>query len=82
MAALHAAIEDRDAPVARRAAHTLKSNGATFGAQSFAELCRELETLGREGELDAASELLGRADQEWERVREALGAARELQRTP
>jgi PAS domain S-box-containing protein len=76
MASLHGAVECGDADAARRAAHTLKSNGATFGAQPFAELCRELENLGREGQLDAAPELLGRADEEWERVREALVAAR------
>jgi PAS domain S-box-containing protein len=76
MASLHGAVECGDADAARRAAHTLKSNGATFGAQPFAELCRELENLGREGRLDAAPELLGRADEEWERVREALVATR------
>ena len=76
MASLHGAVECGDADGARRAAHTLKSNGATFGAQPFAELCRELENLGRDGRLDAAPELLGRADEEWERVREALVAAR------
>ncbi len=76
MATLHGAVERGDAEVARRAAHTLKSNGATFGAQRFAELCRKLEALTREGGLDAAPELLGRADEEWERVREALAAAR------
>jgi HPt (histidine-containing phosphotransfer) domain-containing protein len=76
MASLHGAVERGDADAARRAAHTLKSNGATFGAQPFAELCRELENLGREGRLDAAPELLGRADEEWERVREALVATR------
>jgi CheY-like chemotaxis protein len=76
MASLHGAVECGDADAARRSAHTLKSNAATFGAQPFAELCRELENFGREGQLDAAPELLGRADEEWERVREALVAAR------
>jgi PAS domain S-box-containing protein len=76
MASLHGAVERGDADAARRAAHTLKSNGATFGAQPFADLCRQLENLGREGQLDAAPELLGRADEEWERVRIALAAAR------
>ena len=31
----------------RRAAHTLKSNGATFGASSLSELSRQLEALAR-----------------------------------
>jgi PAS domain S-box-containing protein len=76
MATLHTAVERRDTEEVRLAAHTLKSNGATFGARAFAELCRELEALGREDELDDAPELLGRAEEEWERVREALAVTR------
>jgi PAS domain S-box-containing protein len=76
MATLHGAVERGDAEAARRAAHSLKSNGATFGAEPFAELCRELEARTREGELDAAPGLLARAEEEWERVREALATAR------
>ena len=74
MATLHGAIERGDAEAARRTAHTLKASGATFGARPFAELCRELEALAREGRLDAAAALLDRADQEWERARLALEA--------
>ena len=59
-----------------RTAHTLKSSGAIFGARPFAELCRELEALAREGRLDAAAALLDRADQKWERARSALSMAR------
>jgi HPt (histidine-containing phosphotransfer) domain-containing protein len=76
MATLHGAVEQGDAKAARRTAHTLKSSGATFGARPFAELCRELEALAREGRLDAAAALLDRADQEWERARSALSTAR------
>jgi PAS domain S-box-containing protein len=76
IAALRGAIERGDAEETRRAAHTLKSNAATFGAQSLSELCRELETLGRRGDLGAAPGLLERAENEWEGVREALAAAR------
>ena len=76
MATLHGAVERGDAEAARRTAHTLKSSGATFGAQPFAELCGELEALAREGRLDAAAALLDRADQEWERARSALSTAR------
>jgi PAS domain S-box-containing protein len=76
MKTLRAAVERDDAEEALRAAHTLKSNGATFGAQPFAELCRELEALGRSGELDTADALVEQAEEEWGRVRESLGAAR------
>jgi CheY-like chemotaxis protein/anti-sigma regulatory factor (Ser/Thr protein kinase) len=76
MATLHGAVERGDAEAAGRTAHTLKSSGATFGARPFAELCRELEALAREGRLDAAAALLDRADQEWERACSALSTAR------
>jgi HPt (histidine-containing phosphotransfer) domain-containing protein len=76
MATLHGAVERGDAELAGRTAHTLKSNGATFGAQSFAGLCQTIEAAAREGELGDAPDLLGRVDEEWTRVREALVAAR------
>jgi CheY-like chemotaxis protein/HPt (histidine-containing phosphotransfer) domain-containing protein len=76
MATLHSAVERGDAEAACRTAHTLKSSGATFGARPFAELCRELEALAGDARLDAAAALLGRADQEWERAREALSMVR------
>jgi PAS domain S-box-containing protein len=61
----------------RRAAHTLKSNGATFGATSFSELSRQLEALARSGSLEGADELIARIDAEYERVRIALETVRE-----
>jgi HPt (histidine-containing phosphotransfer) domain-containing protein len=61
----------------RRAAHTLKSNGATFGATSLSELSRQLETLARSGILHGADELIAGIDAEYERVRIALEAVRE-----
>jgi PAS domain S-box-containing protein len=75
MATLRDAVERGDSDETRRVAHTLKSNGATFGARTFADLCRELEARGREGEVGGTPELLARIDEEWERVREALQTA-------
>jgi len=40
-----------DADTFRRAAHSLKSNGATFGARRLSELAKELEMLGKENKL-------------------------------
>ena len=60
----------------RRAAHTLKSNGQTFGAGGFAELCRELEERARSGELDGADELIDRIDRAYAALEEALAALR------
>jgi PAS domain S-box-containing protein len=61
----------------RRAAHTLKSNGATFGATSFSELSRQLEALARSETLEGAAELIERLEAEYESVRIALEAVRE-----
>jgi CheY-like chemotaxis protein/HPt (histidine-containing phosphotransfer) domain-containing protein len=61
----------------RRAAHTLKSNGATFGATSLSELSRQLEALARSGILEGADELVARIAAEYEQVRIALETVRE-----
>jgi PAS domain S-box-containing protein len=61
----------------RRAAHTLKSNGATFGASSLSGLSRQLEALARSGVLEGADDLIARIDAEYERVRIALETVRE-----
>ena len=74
---LRAALERGDASETRRAAHTLKSHGATFGAGSFSDLCREIETLSREGALGRALEVLPGAEDEWLCVRAELAAARQ-----
>jgi HPt (histidine-containing phosphotransfer) domain-containing protein len=60
----------------RRAAHTLKSSGATFGATNLSELSRQLEALARSGSLEGADELIARIDAEYERVRIALETVR------
>ena len=61
----------------RRAAHTLKSNGATFGATRLSELSRELEALARSETLEGTADLLARIEGEYESVRTALEAVRE-----
>lgn len=48
---IRAALEAQDADSFRRAAHSLKSNAATFGAARLAELAKELEMLGKENRL-------------------------------
>ena len=76
LAVLRSAVEQAEAGEARRAAHTLKSNGATFGADSFSDVCRELEAASTRGDLDgAATALVEQAELEWERARPALEQA-------
>jgi HPt (histidine-containing phosphotransfer) domain-containing protein len=55
---MKSALETGDADSFRRAAHSMKSNAATFGAGTLAELAKELETLGRENRLAEAGDRL------------------------
>jgi PAS domain S-box-containing protein len=73
-------LQQGQADEVRRAAHTLKSNGATFGATTFSELGRELESLARSGALEGAAELIEQLEAEYESVRIALEAVRERDR--
>jgi histidine phosphotransfer protein HptB len=70
--ALLRAIHGTDDAEVRRAAHTLKSNGATFGATRFSELCRELELKAQGGDLTGASALADRIEAEYALVTEEL----------
>ena len=76
IATLRRSLDERSSEELRRAAHTLKSNGATLGAEQFAELCRTLEQQAKSGELDGASELVDRIGQEFLPLEEALSALR------
>jgi signal transduction histidine kinase/CheY-like chemotaxis protein len=76
LADLRRSLERGDAAGVRLAAHSLKSNGAAFGAQAFSDLCKEMEAVGKAGALDGADHLLTQAEAEYERVKTALLAAR------
>jgi CheY-like chemotaxis protein/HPt (histidine-containing phosphotransfer) domain-containing protein len=74
LATMRRALDEADTDELRRAAHTLKSNGATLGATGFSERCRELEQRARSGELDGAQDLLDRIDDEYAHLQDALAA--------
>ena len=76
VATLRTTYEEGDMEALRRAAHTLKSNGQTFGAGRFSELCRELEVRARSDELDGTAELVDRIEQEYPALEKALAALR------
>jgi PAS domain S-box-containing protein len=59
-----------------RAAHTLKSNSATFGVMALSALARELEIQSRAGNLSAAPGLLNQMDEEFVQAKSALEAIR------
>jgi CheY-like chemotaxis protein len=66
------ALTTNDADLFRRAAHSLKSNSAEFGAVKLSEMAKELEMLGKAGRLTEVSEKVTRAEAEYEKVKEAL----------
>lgn len=59
----------------RRGAHSLKSNGALFGATEFANLCLALENQGREGGLDGAMDRRDLIEAEYRHLAAALQTA-------
>jgi PAS domain S-box-containing protein len=76
LTSLRSSLERQDTEELRRAAHTLKSNGATLGATAFAELCRTVERQARAGSLDGVSQLVERIEQEYRTLQEALASLR------
>ena len=69
-------LEREDTEELRRAAHTLKSNGATLGAEAFAELCRTAEQHAKDGRLDGFPPLLDRIEEEYRTLQEVLASLR------
>jgi len=72
LATLHHALAEGGIAELRRAAHTLKSNGATLGAGEFTERCRALEQEAREGRLEDASDLVARIEEQYGLLERAL----------
>ena len=70
-------LQQGQAEEVRRAAHTLKSTGAAFGATRFSELSRTLESLTGTGTLDGAADLIPLIEAEYQAVRLALETVRE-----
>ena len=58
MADLNSSFTDRDVDRLRRAAHSLKSTAATFGAMTLSAQAKELEALARENQLEFAIDKL------------------------
>ncbi|HLC03782.1 MAG TPA: Hpt domain-containing protein [Anaerolineales bacterium] len=62
----------QDAEGFRRAAHSLKSNGASLGAMSFSASAKELEMIGKAGDLSGAEAMVESLRAEFEQVTQAL----------
>ena len=69
---LHTAISGGDAPLLRRASHTLKSSMRYFGATRLYELAARLESMGREGQLQDAESSLAALSGDLSRLAEEL----------
>ena len=74
-AQLRAAIAAGDAVAARRAAHTLKSTSASFGANGLAAQCREIEAAAGAGELGGLEARVDAAAASYVDVEAALRSA-------
>ena len=70
--ALRTAALTQDAESLRQAAHALKSSSANIGANSVADLCRNVELAAASGELDHACLLLEELLAEHSKVLQAL----------
>jgi CheY-like chemotaxis protein/HPt (histidine-containing phosphotransfer) domain-containing protein len=74
LAAIRKAVEGEDPSGLKIAAHTLKGSLNIFAAKAAGETARRLETMGREGNLAGAREVLASLVEELERLRPGLVA--------
>ena len=69
---LHAAINTHNAAQVRAVAHSFKGSALNLSASGLTQLCRMLETMGREEKLEGAAEVLVRIEAEFARVQQYL----------
>jgi len=72
IAQLRPALLAGDAETFRRAAHSIKSNAATFGATRLFELAKEMESLARENRLGEVGNRVEVLEEAFSRAAEAL----------
>ena len=72
LGSLEAALGAQDAEGFRRAAHSLKSNGASLGALSFSASAKELEMIGKTGDLSGVGDKAEQLHAEFDQVAQAL----------
>ncbi len=65
---MRAGIEKGDLEQVRRAAHSVKSNSASFGATRLAGACRELEMIAKSGTLEGAGPRLEQINAEYQKL--------------
>ena len=72
LAAVRDAVRTNDPARLASAAHALKSSSGNIGAAVVRDLCTELESIGRGGELDGAAAKVERLEAEFERAEREL----------
>jgi HPt (histidine-containing phosphotransfer) domain-containing protein len=72
IAQLRPALDGKDIDTFRRAAHSVKSNAATFGATKLFEQARELEFMARENRLGEVGDKIEILQETYDRAAEAL----------
>lgn len=72
IAEIRSGLAANNADTFRRAAHSMKSNAATFGASQLAALTKELEMLGKENRLAETGNKLNALEEAYASVRDEL----------
>ena len=72
MEEMETALRDNNVDTFRRAAHSLKSNAATFGANELFGLAKELEMLGKENKINETGDRLRALEEAYDSVRKEL----------
>lgn len=72
MTSIREAVDTEDAPLLRRAAHTLKGSVSVFCADEAREAALELETMGRDSNLNGVRERYSRLSDAMGRLEHAL----------
>ena len=71
IAQMRSALAEKNAEAFRRAAHSMKSNAATFGALELSALAKELEALARENNLEVGKRV-DTIEAEFQQVKDEL----------
>lgn len=74
MAQIDAAVAAGDSEGVHRAAHPLKSSSMQVGAEAFSDICKDLETAGRTGDVAKLASLNQELKVRWARVKPLLQA--------
>jgi CheY-like chemotaxis protein/HPt (histidine-containing phosphotransfer) domain-containing protein len=69
------AIANNQPEELRRAAHTIKSNSAIFGAMTVSDTARQLEIIARDKHIEGAEEILNKIEAEFKLVRPKIDSA-------